>query len=239
MLNLGVNIDHVATLRQARLATQPQPVEAALAAERAGAWGITAHLREDRRHIQDADLRLLKARVRRLNMEMAVTAEMLDIAGALKPHSSCLVPEKRAELTTEGGLDVAGHATAVGNAVRELHEAGIIVSLFIDPVPEQIAAAAESGSDYIEMHTGSFANASDQKQMAELDRLIAGAELAYRLGLKVNAGHGIDYTNISGILRVPHLCELNIGHAIIARAVLTGMERAVKDMVELMAFYQA
>ncbi len=238
MLNLGVNIDHVATLRQVRQAPQPQPLDAALAAEKAGAWGITAHLREDRRHIQDADLRLLKAHVRNLNMEMAVTAEMLDIAAELKPHSSCLVPEKRAELTTEGGLDVAGHLPVVTNAVRELHAAGVIVSLFIDAEKEQIEAAAAAGSDYIEMHTGRFANATDQRQMAELDRLIAGAEQAHQLGLKVNAGHGIDYVNIAGILRVPHLCELNIGHAIVARAVMVGMAQAVGEMVALMRAYR-
>ncbi len=238
MLNLGVNVDHVATLRQARRAPVPDPVAAALLCEEAGAWGITAHLREDRRHIQDADMTALKAKVRRLNMEMAVTAEMLDIAAALCPHSCCLVPEKRAELTTEGGLDIAGHAPVVANAVRELHAAGIIVSLFIDPESEQIRAAAESGADYIEMHTGRFSNTSGHEQMQELDRLIAGAELAHGLGLKVNAGHGIDYVNIAGILRVPHLNELNIGHSIVARAVFTGIYQAVAEMTALMQTYR-
>lgn len=238
MLNLGVNIDHVATLRQARQALVPDPVAAALICEEAGAWGITAHLREDRRHIQDADMTGLKAKVKRLNMEMAVTAEMLDIAAALRPHSSCLVPERRAELTTEGGLNVAGHAPVVANAVRELHAAGIVVSLFIDPEDEQIRAAAEAGSDYIEMHTGRFSNTAGCEQMQELDRLIAGAELAHQLGLKVNAGHGIDYINIAGILRIPHLNELNIGHAIIARSVFAGLHQAVAEMVALMRAYQ-
>ncbi len=238
MLNLGVNVDHVATLRQARRAVEPRPLEAALEAEKSGAWGITAHLREDRRHIQDADLADLAARVRYLNMEMAVTAEMLDIAAKLKPHSSCLVPEKRAELTTEGGLDVVTHHRAVANAVRELHQAGIIVSLFIDPVREQIAAAAECGADYIELHTGKFANSAEQAQLAELDRLIAGAEQANAAGLAVNAGHGIDYVNIAGILRIPHLRELNIGHSIVARAVMVGFGTAVAEMAALMSNYR-
>ena len=178
MLNLGVNVDHVATVRQARLADRPSPLAAALLCEKAGAWGITAHLREDRRHIQDRDLRDLNARVRRLNMEMAVTDEMVSIAGELRPHSCCLVPEKRAELTTEGGLDVAGGFDRVTAAVRALKRNGILVSLFIDPDLQQIQAAADSGADYIEMHTGSYANAAASSRAAELDRLKAAAAAA-------------------------------------------------------------
>lgn len=237
MLNLGVNVDHVATLRQARLAAEPDPVAAALLCEQAGAWGITAHLREDRRHINDRDLAVLAAKVRRLNMEMAVTDEMLGIALKLKPHSSCLVPEKRAELTTEGGLDVAGQPERVGRAVRELKAAGIIVSLFIDPEAGQIGAAAAAGADYIELHTGSYANAGGAAKRRELDRLIAGAELADTLGLKVNAGHGIDYVNIAGIMEIPHLHELNIGHSIVARSIAVGIGTAVREMIELMRRY--
>lgn len=237
MLNLGVNVDHVATLRQARLAAEPDPVAAALLCEQAGAWGITAHLREDRRHINDRDLAALAAKVRRLNMEMAVTDEMLGIALKLKPHSSCLVPEKRAELTTEGGLDVAGQPERVGRAVRELKAAGIIVSLFIDAEAGQIEAAAAAGADYIELHTGSYANAGGAAKRRELDRLIAGAELADTLGLKVNAGHGIDYVNIAGIMEIPHLHELNIGHSIVARSIAVGIGAAVREMIELMRRY--
>lgn len=238
MLNLGVNVDHVATVRQARLADRPSPLAAALLCEKAGAWGITAHLREDRRHIQDRDLRDLNARVRRLNMEMAVTDEMVSIAGELRPHSCCLVPEKRAELTTEGGLDVAGGFDRVTAAVRALKRNGILVSLFIDPDLQQIQAAADSGADYIEMHTGSYANAAASSRAAELDRLKAAAAAAADLHLRVNAGHGIDYENIRGILEIPHLCELNIGHSIIGRAILVGIEQAVREMLALMRNYQ-
>jgi pyridoxine 5-phosphate synthase len=237
MLNLGVNVDHVATVREARKAAYPSPVEAALICEEAGAWGITAHLREDRRHMHDHDMVELKDKVQRLNMEMAVTEEMLEIAGKLKPHSSCLVPEKRQELTTEGGLEVAGNFDVVAEAVKRLQKAGIIVSLFIDPDMEQIKAAAKTGAEYIEMHTGTFANASGAQQRKELKRLIEASELATSLGLKVNAGHGIDYENIAGILEIPHLHELNIGHSIVARAVIVGMEQAVREMLDLMSQY--
>ena len=238
MLRLGVNVDHVATVRQARLAQLPDPVEAALWCEEAGAWGITAHLREDRRHMNDRDLANLKSKVRFLNMEMAVTDEMVSIASRLRPNSSCLVPEKRQELTTEGGLDAAGRFDKVRDAVTELHRNGVIVSLFIDPEPEQIRAAAESGAEYVELHTGRYSNASGDGQRAELERLIAAAVLADSLGLKVNAGHGIDYVNIDGILEIPHLHELNIGHSIIARAVMVGIRQAVGEMLEKMARYQ-
>ena len=237
MLNLGVNIDHVATVRQARLAQEPDPVAAALLAEEAGAWGITAHLREDRRHIQDRDLRELARRVRRLNMEMAVTDEMVRIACELKPRSSCLVPEKRQELTTEGGLDVTGAEARIRRAVQTLHDAGILVSLFIDPDFAQIEAAAACGAEYVELHTGAYANAAGAARRQELARLIRGAEHAQSCGLKVNAGHGIDYENIAGILEVPHLHELNIGHSIIGRAIMVGLPQAVREMLALMSEY--
>ena len=237
MLNLGVNIDHVATVRQARMAAKPEPLEAAMLAEKAGAWGITAHLREDRRHMQDADLALLAKQVRRLNMEMAVTDEMVRIACEVKPHSSCLVPEKRQELTTEGGLDVAGQRDKVRAAVEKLHEAGIVVSCFIDPVEAQLDAAKEVGADYVELHTGTYSNTVGEARRQELERLKAAAEHAHKIGLSVNAGHGIDYENIAGILEIPHLSELNIGHSIIGRAIMVGMERAVGEMLEAMKPY--
>ncbi|OGV33796.1 MAG: pyridoxine 5'-phosphate synthase [Lentisphaerae bacterium GWF2_45_14] len=238
MLKLGVNVDHVATVRQARKALLPDPYKAAKICIKAGALQITAHLREDRRHINDADLEKLCSKIKVVNMEMAVTPEMIKIARKLKPHSSCLVPEKRQELTTEGGLDVAGNLEHIKDAVAKLQKKGIVVSLFIDPETEQIKAAAASGSEFIEMHTGSYANASGAKQKKELKRLIKGAELAHSLGLKVNAGHGIDYENIKGILKIPHLEELNIGHSIIARAVMDGMRKAVSEMLGLMAKYR-
>ena len=237
-MNLGVNVDHVATVRQARRAKLPSPVTAAISCEKAGAWGITAHLREDRRHINDADIRELAKTVKRLNMEMAVTEEMLDIACEIKPHSCCLVPEKRQELTTEGGLDVVSRKTYIESAVKRLHEHGIIVSLFIDPVEEQIQAASDVGSDYIELHTGAYANAEGEAQQNELERLRNGAEFATALGLKVNAGHGIDYVNIEGILTIPHLHELNIGHSIVGRSIEVGIQQAVREMCELMKAYK-
>ncbi|WP_294477118.1 pyridoxine 5'-phosphate synthase [uncultured Victivallis sp.] len=237
MLKLGVNIDHIATVRQARLAASPHPLEGALLAEKAGAWGITAHLREDRRHIQDADIRELAKSVKNLNMEMAVTDEMVRIACEVKPHSSCLVPEKRQELTTEGGLDVAGQRDKVRAAVEKLHEAGIVVSCFIDPVEAQLDAAKEVGADYVELHTGTYSNTVGEARRQELERLKAAAEHAHKIGLSVNAGHGIDYENIAGILEIPHLSELNIGHSIIGRAIMVGMERAVGEMLEAMKPY--
>ena len=237
-MNLGVNIDHIATVRQARRITKPSPLEGAALAEKAGAWGITAHLREDRRHIQDADIEGLVKQVRRLNMEMAVTDEMVSIACRVKPHSSCLVPEKREELTTEGGLDVAGGFERVRHAIDRLHAAGIVVSCFIDPEEKQLEAAKRAGSEYVELHTGAYANATGAAQTAELERLIRAARFADGIGLKVNAGHGIDYENIQGILRVPYLCELNIGHSIVGRAIMVGMEQAVREMIALMGAYQ-
>jgi pyridoxine 5-phosphate synthase len=237
MLKLGVNVDHVATVRQARKAKYPSPVEAAIICEQTGAWGITAHLREDRRHMLDEDMVLLKQKISRLNMEMAATEEMLKIACSLKPHSSCLVPEKRQELTTEGGLDVTGNLPWISESVKTLHQSGIIVSLFIDPDKGQVEAARASGAEYIEMHTGRFADTAGAGQLKELERLIRAAELAHSIGLKVNAGHGIDYVNIQGILEIPHLEELNIGHSIVARAVIAGMAIAVKEMLDLMKPY--
>ena len=237
MLKLGVNVDHVATVRQARLASEPNPLEIALMCEEAGAWGITAHLREDRRHIQDRDLEALKANVKYLNMEMAVTDEMVGIACRLKPHSSCLVPEKRQELTTEGGLDVISRIDYIRDSVAKLHDQGITVSLFVDPDFAQLDAAKAVGGDYVELHTGSFANASGEAQEKELQRLIDGAKHAHDLGLVVNAGHGIDYVNIAGIRRIPFLSELNIGHSIIGRAIAVGIKGAVTEMLEAMKLY--
>ena len=237
-MNLGVNIDHVATVRQARLAERPSPLEAALLAQEGGAWGITAHLREDRRHIQDRDIEALVARVHRLNMEMAVTPEMLEIAVRVRPHSCCLVPEKRAELTTEGGLDVAGQLEKIREAVARLKGAGIVVSCFIDPEEPQLAAAAAAGADYVELHTGTYSNAAGEARAAELERLKLAAEFAHAAGLRVNDGHGIDYENIAEILTVPHLCELNIGHSIVGRAIMVGMVQAVREMVQRMQAYR-
>lgn len=237
-LKLGVNIDHVATLRQARRGTYPSPLMAALVCEQAGADGITAHLREDRRHIQDSDMESLAKNVKRLNMEMAVTDEMIAIASRLCPVNCCLVPEKRQELTTEGGLDVAGSLPRLTDAVKELRGAGVTVSLFIDPVEAQIEAAKASGADCIELHTGAFANAAcGDLQRRELDRLIRGSEFAHSLGLVVNAGHGIDYENISLMLQVPHLHELNIGYSIICRSIFTGLKNAVQEMISNLTPY--
>jgi pyridoxine 5-phosphate synthase len=237
MLKLGVNVDHVATVRQARLAQLPDPVAAAQDCEAAGAHGITAHLREDRRHIQDDDLRRLVRTIQRVNMEMAATTEMVRIARQLRPAHCCLVPEKRQELTTEGGLDVRRGGTKLAAAVRNLQERGIIVSLFVAPEPEQLQASRDTGAEYVELHTGAYAEATGRARTTELNRLIRGAEQAHRLGLRVNAGHGIDYDNLPGILRVPHLVELNIGHSIIARAIFTGISIAVAEMIDLMREY--
>jgi pyridoxine 5-phosphate synthase len=232
---LGINIDHVATLRQARRAQQPDPVHAALAAEQAGADSITLHLREDRRHIQDRDVRVLKGLLRtHMNLEMAVTDEMLGIALEVRPSDCCLVPEKRTELTTEGGLDVAGQAARIAAAAARLRAAGVRVSLFIDPDPAQIQAAAASGAPVVELHTGAYAEAGGAARATELERLRAGARLAARLGLTVHAGHGLDYHNVQPVAAMPELVELNIGHAVIARAVFTGLTEAVATMKALM-----
>lgn len=236
MIELGVNIDHVATLRQQRFTTYPDPVEAALRAEDAGADLITLHLREDRRHIQDADVANMRPVLRtRMNLECAITAEMLDIACRVRPQDVCLVPEKRNELTTEGGLNVAGKFDIVQQAVAQLHDAGIRVSLFIDADPAQIDAASRAGATVIELHTGAYADAAtDEAVQAEVARLRAGIAQGVSQGLRVNAGHGLNYDNVQVIAALPGVAELNIGHAIVARAVFDGWEKAVRDMKALM-----
>ncbi|QEA40120.1 pyridoxine 5'-phosphate synthase [Pistricoccus aurantiacus] len=232
---LGVNIDHIATLRQARGTRYPDPVQAALLAEEAGADGITVHLREDRRHIQERDIRLLSEVLNtRMNLEMAVTDEMLALAEEVRPANVCLVPEKREELTTEGGLDVAGQQQAIDDACRRLAAAGCEVSLFIDPEPAQIHAAKKAGAPVIELHTGAYAEAGGEAQTREYARLATAAELAFDLGLIVNAGHGLHYHNVEAIAAIPGLHELNIGHAIIARGLFVGLKEAVAEMKRLM-----
>ncbi|OAH27089.1 pyridoxine 5'-phosphate synthase [Serratia marcescens] len=235
-LLLGVNIDHIATLRNARGTQYPDPVQAAFIAEQAGADGITVHLREDRRHITDRDVRLLRQTIQtRMNLEMAVTDEMLDIAIELKPHFCCLVPEKREEVTTEGGLDVAGQLDKMSVAVERLAQAGILVSLFIDPDHRQIDAAVAVGAPYIEIHTGAYAEAQGELAVqAELRRIAVAASYAAEKGLKVNAGHGLTYHNVQPIAALPEMHELNIGHAIIGQAVMSGLPAAVADMKVLM-----
>lgn len=238
MLKLGVNIDHVATLREARYrgreGGEPDPIGAALICESAGAHGITAHLREDRRHMQDHDIRKLRQVIKtRLNLEMANTPEILSFALQLKPDIVCLVPEKRAEVTTEGGLDAAGHWPALAEARKQLNDAGIQVSLFITPDPAQIEAAARAGGQFIELHTGAFAENFHRKRerAGEIERLIAAAAQAHQLGLQVNAGHGLNYRNVPALRQVPHLVELNIGHSIISRALVVGLATAVREML--------
>ncbi|MFI3245651.1 MAG: pyridoxine 5'-phosphate synthase [Ferrimonas sp.] len=233
---LGVNIDHIATLRNARGTDYPDPVHAAAIAELAGADGITIHLREDRRHITDRDVMLLAQTIKtRMNLEMAVTEEMLEIALQVKPEYVCLVPEKRAELTTEGGLDVVAQQAKITEACGRLGAAGIKVSLFIDADKAQIQAAHACGAPYIEIHTGAYADAAnEQEQQAELARIQAGATFAAGLGLVVNAGHGLHYHNVQAIAAIPELYELNIGHSIIARAALEGLAPAVQAMKQLM-----
>ncbi len=234
-LHLGVNIDHVATLRQARGTHYPDPVEAALIAEQSGADSITLHLREDRRHIQDADLPEMLARMTtRMNLEMAVTDEMLAIACNLKPGDCCLVPEKRAELTTEGGLDVAYGQQRVTSACRQLGEQGIRVSLFIDPDPVQLEASAKAGAPVVELHTGRYAETSGREQQRERDRIVEAASIGHDLGLTIHAGHGLHYQNVAAIAAIPQIVELNIGHAIVARAVFDGIGAAVREMKRLM-----
>ncbi|MGO2438165.1 MAG: pyridoxine 5'-phosphate synthase, partial [Serratia proteamaculans] len=232
----GVNIDHIATLRNARGTQYPDPVQAAFIAEQAGADGITVHLREDRRHITDRDVRILRQTIQtRMNLEMAVTDEMLDIAIELKPHFCCLVPEKREEVTTEGGLDVAGQQDKMAVAVEQLAKAGILVSLFIDPDHRQIDAAVAVGAPYIEIHTGAYAEAEGELAIkAELRRIAVAATYAAEKGLKVNAGHGLTYHNVQPIAALPEMHELNIGHAILGQAVMCGLPAAVTDMKLLM-----
>jgi pyridoxine 5-phosphate synthase len=244
MLKLGVNIDHVATLREARYRGrghgEPDPVAAAIACEAAGAHGITAHLREDRRHIQDRDVWKLREVVKtRLNLEMANSPEIVAIALKLEPDIICLVPERRQEVTTEGGLDVVANEKALTETRKKMTDAGIEVSLFIAPAIEQIEAAARVGAEFIELHTGAFAEmAREDSGLPELERLIAGAKHAHSLGLKVNAGHGLNYENLKLLHRVPHLVELNIGHSIVSRAITTGLSEAVREMLGLMKDYR-
>jgi pyridoxine 5-phosphate synthase len=245
MLKLGVNIDHVATLRQARYRSaqeptgavpEPDPLWAAIEAELAGAHGITVHLREDRRHIQDRDVRLIRQTIRtRLNLEMADVPEIVAIAEEVRPDEVCLVPEKRQEVTTEGGLNVAGASKSLARTVARLKKAGIAVSLFVDPDARQVRAAATAGADFVELHTGAYADARHEAgAAAEIKKLAAAARLAHQLGLRVNAGHGLNYQNTPGILAVPHLEMLNTGHSIIARAVFVGLRQAVAEMLALM-----
>lgn len=242
MIKLGVNIDHVATLRQARYRempdasnAEPDPAGAAFAAEQAGAHGITAHLRLDRRHIQERDVRNLKQRIAtKLNLEMGNSPEIVELALKILPQDVCLVPENRREVTTEGGLDCAAQKSSLRPTISCIREHGMVVSLFIDPEEPQVAAAAELGAQFVELHTGAFANSSGAEREIELARLIKAAEMAHASGLKVNAGHGINYENIHNILRIPHLVELNIGHSIVSRAIFVGMEAAVRQMLHLM-----
>jgi pyridoxine 5-phosphate synthase len=236
VIDLGVNIDHVATLRNARGTSYPDPVEAAILAEDAGADCITLHLREDRRHIRDADVEAIRPQLRtRMNLESAVTGEMLDFACRIKPQDVCLVPERRNEVTTEGGLDVVKHFADVQAAVRQLQAEGIRVSLFVDSDPAQIRAAAETGAPAVEIHTGRYADAVTEKvRQQELERVQAGVLEGVKLGLKVNAGHGLHYTNVQAIAAIPEITELNIGHAIVAQAVFIGWKNAVKEMKAIM-----
>lgn len=228
---LGVNIDHVATLRQARGTTYPDPVKAALICEQAGAEGITLHLREDRRHIQDDDVRRMRPVLKtRMNLEIAVTDEMVAFAQEIKPHHVCFVPEKREEVTTEGGLDVVGHFEDVKAATQTLTAIGCDVSLFIDPDFAQIDAAIACGAPTIELHTGAYAEATGEAQQIELERIIKGTEYAAAKGLVVNAGHGLNLGNVAAIAAIPQIHELNIGHSIIAESVFVGLEQAVQDM---------
>lgn len=237
---LGVNIDHVATLRQARRGRYPDPVHAALAAEMAGADSITLHLREDRRHIQDHDVRTARALLKtHMNLEMAVTDEMIEIARGIRPSDCCLVPERRQEVTTEGGLDVASQVQRIKDATSVLVAAGIRVALFIDPDPAQIQACAQAGAPAIELHTGSYAEATGAHQAAELQRLRAGAQLAASLGLEVHAGHGLHYHNVQPVAAINEIVELNVGHAIIARAIFDGLPVAVREMKALMVAARA
>ena len=235
MIRLGVNVDHVATLRQARGIDIPDPVEAALLAEKAGANGITVHLREDRRHIQERDVELLRKRAEtKINLEMAVTPAMVKFAAKLGPDDACFVPEKRQELTTEGGLDVVAHKRKIKDAVARLQDRGIHVALFIDPLKAQIEAAKDVAARAVEIHTGAYCNVTGANRQRELNKIIAAAKLAKTLGLEVHGGHGLNYDNVLPIAKIPELVELNIGHSIIARAVMVGIERAVRQMKELL-----
>lgn len=235
MIRLGVNVDHVATVRQARLIDMPDPVEAALLAEEAGADGITVHLREDRRHIQDRDVALLRERLKTtLNLEMAATAEMTTRALEFRPDQVCMVPERREELTTEGGLDVVAHARQIRAAAARLRAAGIRVSLFVDPDARQIEASREAGADSVEIHTGSYSDAAAGRAAAELEVIVHAARFAASQGLEVHAGHGLNLDNVAAVAAIPEIVELNIGHSIVARAIMVGMARAVAEMKRCM-----
>lgn len=236
ILELGVNIDHVATLRQARGTSYPDPIKAALLAEACGADAITLHLREDRRHIQDRDVELLCDRLTtRMNLESAITEEMLTFACRIRPHDVCLVPESRQELTTEGGLDVVGHLAEVTAACQRLNEAGIRVSLFIDPEPRQLDAALRAGAPVVELHTGRYADVQEAMALEqELARIRHAATYGHALGLKVNAGHGLHFGNVGAIAALPEIAELNIGHALVAEAIFMGWEPAIRKMKQLM-----
>lgn len=235
-IELGINIDHVATVRQARRVSYPDPVHAALAAEQAGADNITLHLREDRRHIQDRDVHALRPLLlTRMNLEMGLTDEMVGIALGVRPHDCCLVPEKRQEITTEGGLEVAGDLDRITAGVKKLSAAGIRVALFIAPDLVQIEAAKRSGAPVIELHTGTYAEATGSAQARELERLSTAAKRAANLGLEVHAGHGLTYHNVQPVAAISEIVELNIGHCIIARAIFSGLAAAVQDMKKLMA----
>jgi len=234
-LELGINIDHVATLRNARGTVYPDPIKAAQLAEEAGADLITLHLREDRRHIKDADLLALRPLIKtRMNLECAVTPEMLNIACKVKPHDVCLVPEKREEVTTEGGLDVVGHFAVVKAAIRQLQGSGIRVSLFIDPEEKQIQAAKDAGATVVELHTGRYADLSGSEQTTELERIREAAQFGKSIGLRVNAGHGLYEGNVMPVAAIAELSELNIGHAIVAEAIFKGWQKAITDMKSLM-----
>lgn len=234
-IHLGVNIDHVATLRQVRGTTYPDPLYAALLAEQSGADSITLHLREDRRHIQDRDVHIMRGALQtRMNLEMACTDAMIALAEQVRPQDVCLVPEKRAELTTEGGLDVVTHYATVSTAVQRLQQAGIRVSLFIDPEPAQLDAAARMGATVVELHTGAYAEAHGAEMTHELTRIQYAARHAAELGLVVNAGHGLHYHNVHAVAAITDIVELNIGHAIVARALFDGMAKAVSEMKRLM-----
>ncbi len=234
-LELGVNIDHIATLRQARGTSYPDLLEAAFLVEEAGAEAITIHLREDRRHIQDADVYAIRKHIKgRLNLELAATDEMVNIACDVLPDDACVVPEKREELTTEGGLDVIGQFDRIQKATRQLTNNDICVSLFIEPSIEHIKRVPDIGAPIIELHTGTYANTSGKEQQRELQRIIEATEFAHSLGIQVNAGHGLDYENTTAIARIPEIRELNIGHSIVSRAVFVGISRATRQMIEIM-----
>jgi len=236
LIRLGVNVDHVATVRQARRVDVPDPVEAALLAEAAGADGITVHLREDRRHIQERDVRILRQRLHtKLNLEMAVTPAMLAFAENVRPDDACFVPEKREELTTEGGLDVVSHRQKIREGTQRLQSLAVRVSLFVDPETAQIEASRDAGAHAVEIHTGAYCNALSVEREKQLQAILEASKLAQSLGLEVHGGHGLNYDNVPAIAQIPEMAELNIGHSIIARAIIVGIEQAVREMKDLLS----